>query len=342
MKGLRALLFSLMLAFFIVSCKGEKERLFKRSEVMMDTFVNITVVSDSKQRAEEAMEEAFRELKRLEWLLNFFSEESEVSKINSNSGERPVATTKETFELLTKAVEVSELSQGAFDITLGVINRLYDFVKRLQPSDEQLKRLLPLVGYKNIELYPRNRIVFLKKKGMMIDPGGITKGYAADRAIQVLRSRGIKAALVAVAGDIRGYGLKPDGKPWVVGIRDPRAESSDEIFATMELKDLAVSTSGDYERYFIDKGKRIHHILDPKTGRPARGVISVTVIGPEAVYTDSFATAVFVKGPEEGMKIVEKRGYMALVVDSEGNIKMSSALKGRIKLLKEHIEVKEG
>jgi thiamine biosynthesis lipoprotein len=287
------------------------------------------------------MDAAFSELKRLERLLDFYSPTSEISKINKGSGGVPVSVTPTTFTLINTALKVSELTDGAFDITLGVINRRYDFIKKTHPTPQEIKSLLPLVGYKNIVVNPSLRVVFLKKQGMMIDPGGITKGYAADRAVEVLRAQGIKAALVAVAGDIKAYGLKPDGRAWLVGIRDPRSRDTEQVFATLRLKDMAVSTSGDYERYFIEKGVRYHHILDPKTGMPARGVISVTVVGPEAVYTDSLATACFVKGVKEGMKMVERNGYMAVVVDSSGAIHYSAGLKDKLELIKRHIEVRD-
>ncbi len=337
-------LFIVSLVFFVIvltACNKSTDRLFKRSEVMMDTFVNITVVSKSEKKAKEAMDAAFQELKRLERLLDFYSPKSEISKINKGSGGVSVSVTSTTFSLINKALEVSKLTDGAFDITLGVINRRYDFFKKRHPTETEIKKLLPLVGYRNIVINPALRIVFLKKPGMMIDPGGITKGFAADRAVQVLKAQGIKAALVAVAGDIRAYGLKPDGRAWLVGIRDPRAKSADQVFATLKLKDMAVSTSGDYERYFVEQGVRYHHILDPKTGMPARGVISVTVVGPEAVYTDSLATACFVRGVREGMKMVEKNGYMAVVVDSSGGIHYSPGLKDILELLKKHIEVED-
>ncbi len=330
----------ILLLIGLTACNQNSDRIFKRSEVMMDTFVNITVVSRSEEKAKEAMDAAFSELKRLERILDFYSTESEISKINKNSGTTPMSVTPTTFSLITSAVKVSEITEGAFDITLGVINQRYDFVKKIHPGASEIKKLLPLVGYKNIVLHPALRVVFLKKKGMKIDPGGITKGFAADRAVEILKQMGIRAALVAVAGDIRAYGLKPDGTPWLIGIRDPRAKSSDEVFATLSLKDMAVSTSGDYERFFIEDGIRYHHILDPRTGLPARGVISVTVVGPKAVYTDSLATAAFVKGVKEGMKMVEKNGYMAVVVDSSGRIYHSPGLDGVLNLMKKQIEVK--
>ncbi len=339
MKRLFLCIISILLVFGVSSCNNSKERIFKKSEVMMDTFVTITVVSNSEEQAEQAINKAFFELKRLERYLNFYSDESEIATINKHSGKNPVSVTPITFNLLSKAIDVSKLTNGAFDITLGVINRLYDFVNKKHPDKAEINRLLPLVDYRKIELYPKLRVVYLNKAGMMIDPGGITKGYAADKAVMVLKNQGIKAALVAIAGDIRGYGLKPDGKPWLVGIRDPRGKNRDEIFATVELKDLAISTSGDYERFFIENGIRYHHILDPKTGLPASGVISVTVIGPEATYTDSLATAIFVKGVEQGLKLAKKAGYKAIIVDKNGKIYKSTDLGNSITFLKKSIEV---
>jgi thiamine biosynthesis lipoprotein len=167
---------------------------------------------------------------------------------------------------------------------------------------------------------------------MSFDTGGIAKGYAADRAEEVLKRMGIKAGLIAIAGDIKAFGVKPDGKPWRIGIRNPRAAGEDDdIMATVGLMDEAVSTSGDYERFFIKGGKRYHHLLDPKTGYPAEGFISVSVITGSAVLTDGFSTGVFVMGPEEGLKLMEREGLEGVLVEKSGEIHVTGGLKDRLK-----------
>jgi len=315
-----------------LSCSLRNEGTFRRSEFLLDTIVTITVVADSENEADNAIEKAFQEIKRLGGLVDFFSPESEISAINRNAGISPVAVSPDTYALLEKAAEVSSRTNGAFDITVGAVVSLYDFHRKTRPSGALIKERLPLVNFRDVILDRNGQTAFLRRKGMTVDAGGIAKGYAADRAVEVLKSAGIKAALVAVAGDIRAYGLKPGGKPWKVGIRDPRGKSPDDIIAVLELRDAAVSTSGDYERFFMEDGKRIHHLIDPKTGYPARGVMSVTVVGPLAVYTDSLATALFISGIEKGLDIAGTFGYDALMIDETGGTHMTDSLKDRITL----------
>lgn len=336
----RLYLISLILVFVLSGCSSNRERMFKKSEILMDTIVSITVVSTSKEKAEAAIDKAFKEIKRLERLLNFYSEESEIAEINKNSGIRPVKVSPETYEVVDISKTISEKTDGAFDITIGPISGLYDFVKKKRPSLREIQSLIPLVGYNNILLNTGERTVYLKKKGMKIDPGGIAKGYAADRAVEILKKEGIKAALVAIAGDIRCFGTKPDGGDWVIGIQNPRVGKGDEVLATIRLKDMAISTSGDYQRYFIEGGKRYHHILNPSTGLPASGIISVSVVGPLATYTDSLATAVFVKGLPEGKMLAEKMGYYIVAIDKDGHIHISELIKDKISLIINKIDVK--
>jgi len=332
MKRLLFLTLTLTLILSPLSCNWKSEETYRKSEFLLDTIVTITVVADSGKKAEDAMDRAFAKIKRLGKLLDFFSPDSEISAINRNAGVSPVAVSPDTYAVLEKAAEVSTESNGAFDITVGVVVNLYDFHKKTRPTDALIREKLPLVNFRDLILNRDKQTAFLKRKGMTIDAGGIAKGYAADRAVEVLKSAGIKAALVAVAGDIRAYGLKPGGKPWRVGIRDPRGKGLDDIIATLELKDMAISTSGDYERFFMENGKRIHHLIDPKTGYPAPGVMSVTVVGPLAVYTDSLATALFISGIDKGLKIADTLGYDALMIDETGKIHMTDSLRDRITL----------
>jgi len=333
-------LVSLLLIIVLSGCSSNRERMFKKSEILMDTIVSITVVSESKEKAEAAIDKTFKEIKKLERLLNFYSEESEIAEINKNSGIRPVKVSPETYEVVDISRTISEKTGGAFDITIGPISGLYDFVRKKRPSLQEIHALIPLVGYKKMVLNLEEKTVYLKKKGMKIDPGGIVKGYAADRAVEILKKEGIKAALVAIAGDIRCFGTKPDGGDWIVGIQNPRPGKGGDVFATIRLKDMAISTSGDYQRYFIEDGKRYHHILDPATGLPASGLISVSVVGPLATYTDSLATAVFVKGLTEGRGLAERMGYHIVAVDRDGNIHISELIKDKISLILNRIDVK--
>lgn len=284
----------------------------------MDTVVTVTVVSSSEDEAEKAIEKVFNELKRLEEVFNFYSDQSEVAGINRKAGIEPVKVSEDMMDLLKKAVYVSELTEGAFDITTGPLTKLWDFHKKEVPDNEKIKAALRLVNYKYIVIDEKNSTVFLKKKGMLIDPGGIAKGYGADRAVEILKKEGIKAALVAIAGDIRGYGLKMNGSPWLIGIRKPRSMDSDDLVATLPLRDSAISTSGDYERFFIKDGKRYHHILDPKTGYPANSTGGVSVISEEGYLSDSLATAVFVLGPQKGIELLRRLNFKGIFITEDG------------------------
>jgi thiamine biosynthesis lipoprotein len=325
------LVFFIATAVFILSCTQQKEKLYRKSSIIMDTLVNITVVSDSEEKAENAIDQAFEEIRKLEKLLNFWTEDSDIAAINKNAGIKPVKVSPETIDIIEKALFISEKTRGAFDPTIGPVIRLWDFRKKTKPDESTLNKILDFVDYKEIEMDKEKHTVFLKKKGMSFDTGGIAKGYAADKAVSVLKSAGIKAGLVAVAGDIKAFGLKPDGTPWRIGIRNPRAKSKkDDIMAVIGLEDEAISTSGDYERFFIEDGVRYHHLLNPKTGYPAQGCQSVSIITKDAVFTDGFSTGIFVLGPEEGIKVLEELGFEGIIVDKDGRIIVTDGIKKRI------------
>jgi len=297
----------------------------------MDTLVTINVVSPSQDGAEKAMNAALSEVEKLEKLFSFFSADSEVSLVNKNAGVAGVKVSPEIIYILDRAIIVSKNTHGAFDITIGPVIMLYDFYKEIRPGERAIKKNLPLVNYKDIVINRDDSTVFLKKKGMLIDLGGIAKGYAADRVVDSLKKHGIKAGLVSVAGDIRTFGNKPDGRPWKIGIRNPRAKGAeDDIMAIIELSDMAISTSGDYERYFVQDGKRYHHLLNPKTGYPAEGCQSVSVIAGESTFSDAFATGIFILGPEKGLKVLAAMGFDGVIVDSRGKIHITANIRGKI------------
>jgi len=320
----------LMAALFclaVISCARENENAYRKSTVIMDTLVTITVEADSKEKAEASIDAAFDEIHRLEELLSFWTENSEIAAIYHNAGAAPVKVSPETLEVVEWAVYISEKTDGAFDPTVGPVMRLWDFRKEKAPSENEIKEKLGLVGWENIEVDEQNSTVFLRTEGMSFDTGGIAKGYAVDRAVDVLRQRGITSGLVAIAGDIRGFGPKT----WRIGIRDPRPESGGEdIMAVVQLRDRAISTSGDYERFFEMDGKRYHHILDPKTGLPAMGTWSVSVIADRAVLTDGFSTGIFVLGPEKGLSLLDELGMDGVVVAEGGNKLTTKGLTGLI------------
>ena len=331
MKKTSVLVLTFLILAAIVSCSIQKDSVYKKSMPLMDTIVSITVVSDSKEIAEKAMEEAFGKIDSFGYLINFYSEKSELSEINRNAGIRKTRVSPETLDVIEKAFLASEKSLGAFDPTIGPIVKLWDFAEKKMPSDKEIKHALPLVNYRDIIIDRNASTVMLSKKGMMLDLGGIAKGYAADMAVDSLMKKGIQSGLVSIAGDIRTFGLKPDKKPWTIGIKNPRQTGTkDEIIARARLTDKAISTAGDYERYFIAAGKRYHHLLDPKTGLPAETCRSVSIVSDKAVDTDAFSTAVFVLGPAKGMKLAKDLGMEAFIIDSNGTIYTTDSLKEKL------------
>jgi FAD:protein FMN transferase len=330
-KSAHQWLIAVFLMTLLCSCTAQKESIYRKSRILMDTLVTITVVSTSQDKADKAIDTAFSEIGTLEKLSNFYSPESEISMINRKSGIAGVRVSPDIIEMLDKATYVSENTGGAFDITIGPVMSLYDFHKKIKPDDREIRRKLYLVNYRNLSVDKKKSTVFLKEKGMLIDPGGITKGYTADKAVEILKQQGIHGGLVAVAGDIKTFGLKPDGKPWKIGIRNPAAESSeDDIIATIELTDMAISTSGDYERFFFLDGKKYHHLINPKTGYPASECQSVSVIAKDGVFTDSFATGIFILGPEKGIKVLEKMGFEGIIIDSKGKTHITPGIRGKV------------
>ncbi len=325
------LLLSGIFIFYISSCNIEKPHIYKDTQLHMNTVVSITAVSESKKNAENAIKAAFNEIVKIEKLTDFHSDKSEISLINKNAGISPVKVSSTVIEILQKALYVSEKTKGAFDITIGAISSLYDFQNKIKPSDEEIRKKLEYVNYKNIMVDPKNQTVFLKKKGMLIDTGGITKGYASDKAVEILKEHGIKSGLVAIGGEIHTFGEKPDGKRWKIGIKDPDPDTDEnDIIAAIELSDSSISTSGDYQRFFILNGKKYHHILNPVTGKPADLCKSVTVIGKANSITDAIATGVFVSGPDIGLKLLKENGLNGVIIDQKNNLIITPELDKKI------------
>jgi len=298
----------------------------------MGTVVEITLVGDDEEGAKKAALQAFQEIKRIEQLMSPWIDSSDVTRINQSAGKEWVKVSQETLRVIKKAKEISELSEGGFDITVGPLTQLWRIARErgIPPSTEELKRKLDLVNFRNLMIDQEGKI-FLRKKGMAIDLGGIAKGHAVDRAFELLRTLGYKNLIVNAGGDLRVGGSKID-QPWSIGIQDPR--SSEKIMATVTISDSAIATSGDYEKFFFYQGKRYHHIFNPKDGLPSDGCQSVTIICKEGMVADALATAVFVLGPEKGYVLCQKlKGVDCLIVDKEGKIILSPGLKNRISFI---------
>lgn len=308
---------------------GEAEE-HVESQFLMDTYVSIRAVGPGARLAVGA---AFDEMRRIEALTSRFVATSDVSRVNQGAGGDPVQVSDETFMLFKKAEECSELSGGAFDITIGPVVDAWGFGtdKPHVPDASVLAGALSLVNWRALELDPEGKTARLPLPGMSVDLGGIAKGYATDRAAAVLRDNGIQHALIDAGGNIVAVGTRPDGKPWRIGIRDPRGKSTAEtIGSVIDAEDVAVVTSGDYERFFVDNGERYHHIFDSSTGKPASLARSATVIAKSSCDADMLSTAVFVLGPERGLEVAESLdGVFAMVVGADGDLSFSSGFPGR-------------
>ena len=295
-----------------------------REEAIMGTRVAVELWSEDAALAQRAMDEVIAEMRRTDELMSTYKPESQLSQVNAHAHERPVQVDADIIEVVARALEMSRLSGGAFDITYASVGYLYDFRAHQRPSNQQIAAALPGVDYRQVQVDRDARTIRFLRPGVRIDLGGIAKGYAVDRSIERLRGLGIEHAMVNAGGDTRLLGDRR-GKPWVVGIRDPRNEG--RMVTRLPLEEEAISTSGDYERYFEEDGVRYHHILVPGTGRSARGVRSATVIGADATLTDALSTTVFVLGVEHGMRLIAQLpGVEAVVVDDQGRIYYSDGL----------------
>ncbi|WNM61699.1 FAD:protein FMN transferase [Candidatus Nitrospira neomarina] len=320
------------LILFLAGCQSTPH-LVKRSQMLMGTVVFVTAVGADEKIAQRAVKAGLDEIRRLEELLSTWISTSELSRVNAAAGRKSIQVSQETFEVLTRSLEVAKLTQGGFNIALGPAVNAWDVSGEGHvPSQEKLEALRPQIELSNVQLDETTRSVWLRRPGMSIDVGGIGKGYAADLAARVMRTAGATAGVVALSGDIKTFGRMPDTQRFVFGIQHPRKEQG-QVLGRIELEDEAVSTAGDYQRYFMKDGVRFHHILDPKTLHPAQGCQSVTVIAKDGVMADGLDTGIFVMGPDKGMALIESLPDVeGVIVDREGTVLVSSGLKNRLSL----------
>lgn len=297
-----------------------------KTATVMGTELEVTVNVPDPSIADKAFVAVAAEMSRLENMMSEWKDDSPVSAINHNAGKHPVEAPDELFKVISAAQQVSEITGGAFDISWAAMRGVWNFAPGHErvPTEDEVKNALKLIDYRKIELDPIKKTVFLKEAGMSIGLGGIAKGYAIDKAMEALYKMGIKNAIVKAGGDMRVQGVSDDG-PWQIGIKDPRKKEN--IIARLPLTNISLSTSGDYERFFIKDGVLYHHIIDVRTGYPARGCRSVTIIAPDTMTTDALSTSIFILGPVDGMKLVEKlKGVEAIIVDADGKIAHSSGI----------------
>ena len=290
----------------------------------MGTRIAVELWSGDPAAGQAASDAVLAEMRRVDALMSHYKPESQLSQINQRAAREAVRVDPELVALIQRALALSRLTGGAFDITYASVGYLYDYREHVRPTDGQVRDGLGAVNWRHVIVDPGASTVRFAREGVRIDLGGIAKGYAVDRAIGILQSMGVAHASVTAGGDSRIIGDR-FGRPWVVGIRHP--DDAGRIIARMPIVDAALSTSGDYERYFDEDGVRYHHIIDPKTGRSAGEVRSVTIIGPDATTTDGLSTSVFVLGPERGLELVERIGEVdAVIVRRDGKVLYSSGL----------------
>lgn len=304
----------------------------KRAQMHMGTLVTLTAVAPTDGVAQQAVVEGFRFIRYLEGLWSTWVPTSEVSRINAAAGASPVAVSRKTLTLISRSVEIARLTDGAFNIAMGPVVEAWGMSQDPRvPSQRELERLRPLLDLSAIQVDADRETVFLAHSGMRLDIGGIGKGYAADLTAEVMRAHGATAAVVALAGDIKTFGVLPNGSRFPVGIQHPRKPGS--VLAQIDLRDEAISTAGDYERGFEQDGVRYHHILDPRSLQPARDCQSVTIVAKEGIWADGLDTGIFVLGPEKGMALIEALPDVeGVIVDGQGQLLISSGLKGRVRV----------
>ena len=312
------------LFILLIGSSSFGQQVFKKKKSLLGSPFEISVVANDSVQADFYTELAISELKRIENLISDWIPTTQISLVNQNAGITPVKVDKEVFELVDRAIKISKLTDGAFDISYASMDKIWKFDGSMKsmPTAETIKKSVEKVGYQNIILNEKDTTIFLKNQGMKLGLGGIGQGYIADKIKEVLKANGCIAGLVNVSGDINTWGKQPDGKDWTVGIVNPL--NKNKVFATFPLNDSAVETSGSYEKYVTFNGKRYSHIIDPRTGYPASGIVSVSVFAKQTELADALATGIFVLGIEVGLDLVNQlKGIGCIIVDEKGAIHAS-------------------
>ncbi|MCI0518258.1 MAG: FAD:protein FMN transferase [Woeseiaceae bacterium] len=313
-----------ILALSLISTSSLAEW-FGDTRPMMGTEISVYLWHDDPVAGNEAVEAVFAEVARINQLMSTYVEDSRISEINREAANGPVDAGPELTQLILRSLDVSRLTLGAFDITYESVGQHYDFREHRRPDAATIRMELPHIDYRLVHADPVNNTVSFAEQGVRINLGGIAKGYTVERAVELLRERGVRNGIVTAGGDSRLLGDRR-GQPWMVGIRDPRKEG--EVAISIPLVNEAISTSGDYERYFEEDGKRYHHIIQPATGEPANGVHSATIVGPDAVITDALSTSVFIMGVDKGLRLIATLpDYEGIVIDAEGRLFYSDGLR---------------
>jgi thiamine biosynthesis lipoprotein len=297
---------------------------FSAAEDKMGTRVEMKLWHDDAAQAEHLLALGMAEFDRIEAAMSTYLADSEMTRINERAADEPVKVSPELFGLIDRALQLSVTTNGAFDITYDSVGQFYDYRAGKRPASEQIATHLDEIDYRYVSLEQKDLTIRFTRPGVRINLGGIAKGYAVESVINLLRDLGVTHALATAGGDTRLLGNRGNG-PWVIGIRDPN--DTEGLILRLGLEDEAISTSGDYERFFIEDNVRYHHILNPSTGQSAGQVRSVTIVGPDATLTDGLSTSVFVLGPVAGLELIESlKGYEALIVDTGQQVQFSTGL----------------
>ncbi|WP_229719269.1 FAD:protein FMN transferase [Winogradskyella schleiferi] len=322
---MKALITSFIILFSIVVHTQEP---YKRTLKLMGSRFDITVIANDSVDANKYIDTAVTEITRIEKLISSWDVHSQTSAINKNAGIKPIKVDTELFQLIERAISISKLTDGAFDISYASMDRIWNFDGSMteMPSEDEINASVSKVGFQNIILNKENNTVFLKLEGMKIGFGAIGKGYAADKAKALLMAKGVSSGIINASGDMNTWGKQPNGSEWKVAITNPMAKN--KVFALLPITDGAVVTSGNYEKYVNLNGKRYTHIIDPRTGYPSSGIISVTVFAPKAELADALATSVFVMGKETGLdRINQLPKVECIIIDDKGNITKSKNIE---------------
>lgn len=299
----------------------------KRKLFMLGSPFEVTVVAKDTVKANEYIDMAIAESKRIENLISDWIPTTQISEINKNAGIKPIKVDTEVFELVERAIKISQITKGAFDISYASMDKIWKFDGSMttMPTEEAIKKSVEKIGYKNIILNAKERTIFLKLEGMKLGLGGIGQGYIADKIKNSLYLKGCISGIVNVSGDINAWGKQPDGKPWTIGIVNPM--NKNKIFATFPIIDSAVETSGNYEKFVIFNGIKYTHIIDPRTGYPAKGIVSVSVFAKQTEIADAMATGIFVLGVDVGLDLVNQiKGIECIIVDDTGKVHSSKGI----------------
>ena len=297
----------------------------KRTDAIMGTRIYVELWDTDAAHGEASIDAVMAEMRHIDDLMSHYKPESQLSQINQHAADAPVVVDKELFDLIKLSTHYSEITEGAFDITYASVGYLYNYPNHIHPTEEQIKAALPAVNWRNMKFDEAHHSVFFEHKGMRIDLGGIGKGYAVDRGIDILKARGIQHAVVTAGGDTRIIGDHM-GRPWVVAIQHP--DDPTKVVTRIPLSDSAMSTSGDYERFFDEGGVRYHHIIDPHTGHSASKVRSATILAPTATQTDGMSKTAFVLGAEKTLEIINRMPeYDAVFITPDGKILYSNGLR---------------